>query len=171
MVQTKRELSQATGDLRREIIIGQSKCILELKDDIRNLTNSEVDVLILGENGTGKELVSKSLFHQESNPTRPYITLNGSVMPKELMESVLFGHEKGSFTGDIFLDEIFELQEKLLRVLQEREIEPLGLGDSKKLYFRVIAATNENLVQMVKNKTFRKDLYFRLKKLFLKFLP
>jgi transcriptional regulator with PAS, ATPase and Fis domain len=90
-------------------------------------------------------------------------------MPKELMESVLFGHEKGSFTGDIFLDEIFELQEKLLRVLQERE--PLGLGDSKKLYFRVIAATNENLVQMVKNKTFRKDLYFRLKKIVLEVPP
>ena len=146
--------------------------------------------MILGESGTGKELVAKTLHNQEGKKTRPYVTLNCSVIPRELMESVLFGHEKGSFTGavkkqlgkfelanygDIFLDEIstlsFDLQAKLLRVLQEREIEPVGLGQSKKLEFRVIAATNEELTQLVKENGFRMDLYYRLNKIILRIPP
>jgi len=183
-------LPKVLGDYQTEMIVGKSGSIIELKENINNLVGTEVDVLILGENGTGKELVAKSLFSQENNKKRPYITLNCSVIPKELIESVLFGHEKGSFTGaikkqigkfelanggDIFLDEIgtlsFDLQAKLLRVLQEREIEPIGLGQSKKLDFRVISATNENLIELVNEKQFRKDLYYRLKKIILKVPP
>tara|TARA_B100000029_G_scaffold500564_1_gene572498 strand:- start:739 stop:2112 length:1374 start_codon:yes stop_codon:yes gene_type:complete len=187
---TEKALPKIMGEFQKEMIVGNSKGIIGLKDDIKNLIGTEIDVLILGENGTGKELVAKTLFSQENQKKRPYITLNCSVIPKELIESVLFGHEKGSFTGainkqigkfelanggDIFLDEIgtlsFDLQAKLLRVLQEREIEPIGLGQSKKLDFRVISATNEDLVTLVKEKIFRKDLYYRLKKIVLEVPP
>jgi DNA-binding NtrC family response regulator len=175
----------------QSIIMGEHASMLKLKAEIAQLKNSELDTLIIAESGCGKELVAKELNRQESNNgQRPYITLNCSAIPHNLMESVLFGHEKGSFTGavqkqigkfelanggDIFLDEIgtlpLELQAKLLRTLQEREIEPIGLGTTKKLNFRVIAATNENLVEMVKSGKFRKDLYFRLNKVILNIPP
>jgi DNA-binding NtrC family response regulator len=172
------------SEVVEDIIIGKSRAILSLKSSIKDLKGSEIDTLIIADSGCGKELVAKSLHAQESgSTTRPFITLNCSAIPKELMESVLFGHEKGSFTGaiskqlgkfelanggDIFLDEIatlpLDLQAKLLRTLQEREIEPIGLGYSKKIQFRVIAATNEDLREKVKKGEFRKDLYFRLNK-------
>jgi DNA-binding NtrC family response regulator len=175
----------------QSIIVGEHASMQKLKAEIAQLKNSELDTLIIAESGCGKELVAKELNRQEnSNGNRPYITLNCSAIPHNLMESVLFGHEKGSFTGavqkqigkfelanggDIFLDEIgtlpLELQAKLLRTLQEREIEPIGLGTTKKLNFRVIAATNENLVEMVKAGKFRKDLYFRLNKVILSIPP
>lgn len=183
-------LSDKVKDLSNELIIGNSEKVKLLKEDIQRLKGSDIDVLVIAESGCGKELVAKSLTMQESETNRPYVTLNCSAIPKELMESILFGHEKGSFTGadkkqigkfelanngDIFLDEIgtlsLDLQSKLLRVLQEREIEPVGAGLTKKLQFRVIAATNEDLVQMVKNGQFRKDLYFRLNKLMLRIPP
>lgn len=183
-------LSDKVRDLSNELIIGNSQKVRELKEDIQRLKGSDIDVLVIAESGCGKELVAKSLSQQEADANRPYVTLNCSAIPKELMESILFGHEKGSFTGadrkqigkfelanngDIFLDEIgtlsLDLQSKLLRVLQEREIEPVGAGLTKKLQFRVIAATNEDLVQMVKNGQFRKDLYFRLNKLMLRIPP
>lgn len=182
-VKSNRVFLEQAGHLDDTLIIGNSTAIGGLKQQISQLTGSNIDVLITGESGTGKELVAKTLHAQEGNKTRPFVTLNCSAIPRELMESVLFGHEKGSFTGavkkqigkfelanggDIFLDEIgtlpLELQAKLLRVLQEREIEPVGLGHSKKLQFRVIAATNENLVEQVKTNQFRKDLYYRLNK-------
>lgn len=183
-------LSEKVKEFSNELIIGRSEKIQLLKEDIQRLKGSDIDVLIVAESGCGKELVAKSLTRQESETNRPYVTLNCSAIPKELMESILFGHEKGSFTGadkkqigkfelanngDIFLDEIgtlsLDLQSKLLRVLQEREIEPVGAGITKKLQFRVIAATNEDLVSMVKNGQFRKDLYFRLNKLMLRIPP
>lgn len=176
--------------LSDQLIIGNSDSIRELREEIQRLKGSELDTLIIAESGCGKELVAKSLNRQETDEARPYITLNCSAIPKELMESILFGHEKGSFTGadkkqigkfelahngDIFLDEIGtlsqDLQAKLLRVLQEREIEPVGAGITKKLNFRVIAATNEDLNQLVKNGTFRKDLYYRLNKMILRVPP
>lgn len=183
-------LTDKVRDLSNNLIIGNSSKIQELKEDIRRLKGSELDTLIIAESGCGKELVAKALNQQEGNSNRPYITLNCSAIPKELIESILFGHEKGSFTGadkkqigkfelanngDIFLDEIgtlsLDLQSKLLRVLQEREIEPVGAGITKKISFRVIAATNEDLAEMVKLGTFRKDLYFRLNKMILRVPP
>lgn len=170
-----------------QLIVGEAKIIKTLREDIAQLKGSEIDTLILAESGCGKELVARSLHQQERDSSRPYITLNCSAIPKELMESILFGHEKGSFTGadkkqigkfelahngDIFLDEVgtlsLDLQAKLLRVLQEREIEPIGSGVTKKLNFRVIAATNEDLAGLVRAGTFRKDLYYRLNKVTLK---
>lgn len=183
-------LADKVTALSDQLIIGDSEKVRELREEILRLKGSELDTLIIAESGCGKELVAKSLNRQENDEARPYITLNCSAIPRELMESILFGHEKGSFTGadrkqigkfelahngDIFLDEIGtlsqDLQAKLLRVLQEREIEPVGAGITKKLNFRVIAATNEDLVQLVKNGTFRKDLYFRLNKIILRVPP
>ena len=177
-------------ELSNQLIMGNNEKVKELKEDILRLKGSEMDTLIIAESGCGKELVAKSLNQQEGDSNRPYVTLNCSAIPKDLMESILFGHVKGAFTGadknqtgkfelanngDIFLDEIgtlpLDLQAKLLRVLQEREIEPVGAGLTKKIQFRVIAATNEDMVQMVKNGTFRKDLYFRLNKIILKIPP
>jgi DNA-binding NtrC family response regulator len=188
-------LSDKTREISNSIIIGDHFKTRQLKEEIAQLKNFELDTLITGESGCGKELVARELHFQNSsnnnnNKDRPYITLNCSAIPSNLMESILFGHEKGSFTGavqkqigkfelahggDIFLDEIgtlpLELQAKLLRTLQEREIEPIGLGTTKKLNFRVIAATNENLIEMVKGNQFRKDLYFRLNKVILHIPP
>ena len=191
MVRTVQNVTSVNaGKFETDLIVGNAQGVLELKEQIKQLAGSTIDTLVLGESGTGKELVAKSLWLQEGHKKRPYVTLNCSAIPKELMESVLFGHEKGSFTGavkkqlgkfelanggDIFLDEIgtlpMDLQAKLLRVLQEREIEPVGLGLTKKLDFRVIAATNEDLVEMVKEKEFRKDLYYRLNKVILRIPP
>ncbi len=184
MMQDHLESSQST------LLVGSSQPMTELVEQIQQLRNSPIDVLILGESGTGKELVAKMLNQQEGDKNRPYITLNCSAIPKELIESTLFGHEKGSFTGaiakklgkfelanggDIFLDEIgtlpLDLQAKLLRVLQEREIEPVGLGYTKKLHFRVIAATNEPLSELVNEGRFRMDLFYRLNKAVLQIPP
>lgn len=183
-------LTERVKELSSNLIIGNSHKITELKEDIKRLRGSELDTLIIADSGCGKELVAKALNQQEGDASRPYVTLNCSAIPKELMESILFGHEKGSFTGadkkqigkfelanngDIFLDEIgtlsLDLQAKLLRVLQEREIEPVGAGITKKLQFRVIAATNEDLTEMVRQGTFRKDLYYRLNKMILRVPP
>lgn len=190
LVNSHQILTDKVKELSTNIIVGNSAKVLELKKDIKRLKGSELDTLIVAESGCGKELVARELNKQENDTNRPYITLNCSAIPKELMESILFGHEKGSFTGadkkqigkfelanngDIFLDEIgtlsLDLQAKLLRVLQEREIEPVGAGLTKKIEFRVLAATNEDLSQMVKNGTFRKDLYFRLNKMIVRIPP
>jgi DNA-binding NtrC family response regulator len=190
LVNSHQILTDKVKDLSNNLIIGDSQKVADLKEDIKRLKGSDLDTLIVAESGCGKELVAKALNLQEGDSNRPYITLNCSAIPKELMESILFGHEKGAFTGadkkqigkfelanngDIFLDEIgtlsLDLQSKLLRVLQEREIEPVGAGLTKKIEFRVLAATNEDLAQMVKNGTFRKDLYFRLNKMILRVPP
>lgn len=190
LVATHAVMKDKVKELSNQLIMGNNEKVKELKEDIFRLKGSEMDTLIIAESGCGKELVAKSLNQQEGDTNRPYVTLNCSAIPKDLMESILFGHVKGAFTGadknqtgkfelanngDIFLDEIgtlpLDLQAKLLRVLQEREIEPVGAGLTKKIQFRVIAATNEDMVQMVKNGTFRKDLYFRLNKIILKIPP
>ena len=136
--------------------------------------------MILGESGTGKELLAR-LLHRESNPEAPFIAVNVAAIPRELVESTLFGHEKGSFTGalqqrigkfelanggTLFLDEIgdlkSDLQAKLLRVLQEREFERVGESLPTRIDVRVIAATNSDLAKMVREGTFREDLFYRV---------
>lgn len=164
-----------------EQIIGQSPVILDLLDLIKKISCSNSTVLISGESGTGKELIAKAIHFNSSKKSQPFVPVHCGAIPKELLESELFGHIKGSFTGAIknrigrfqqaqggtlFLDEIGTMepatQVKLLRVLQEKSFQPVG-GDHT-LYFqgRIVAATNENLIEAVKKGTFREDLYYRL---------
>ncbi len=162
-------------------IIGRTPSILSAKEMVEKSSRINSPVLITGESGTGKELFAHAIHHMSQRKDFPFVRVNCSSIPKELMESELFGYEPGAFTGanpkgqkgkfskadkgSIFLDEIgdlpMELQPKLLRAIQEKEIERLG-GRPEKLDFRVIAATNRNLENMVLEKTFRLDLYYRL---------
>lgn len=171
------------------IIIGNSPAINEIFKTIGKIADSDVTVLIQGERGTGKELVAKAIHHSGKRSTEPFISVNCAAIPKELLESELFGYEKGAFTGaverkvgkfelanngTIFLDEIgdmsIDLQAKILRVIEEKEIVPVGGNKSIKVDVRIVAATNQDLLEMIKNKTFRADLYDRLNQVPL-FLP
>lgn len=162
-------------------IIGQSTGIKRVFRLIEKAIQSNITVMITGETGTGKEVVAKSIHYNGKQKTKPFIPVNMSAIPKDLVESELFGHEKGSFTGatgkhigkfeqaqggTLFLDEIGEmdisLQAKLLRALQEREITRVGGSSPIKVDCRVIVATHRNLQQEVKNGNFREDLYYRL---------
>lgn len=162
-------------------IIGQSKGIREVLRLIDQVAMSNITVLIYGETGTGKELVAKSIHENSARTGGPLVTVNCAAIPDSLLESELFGHEKGAFTGafsrrkgkfeeanggTIFLDEVGELplaaQAKLLRVLQEREFEPLGSSRTVKVDVRIIAATNRDLQRDVAEGKFRADLYYRL---------
>jgi two-component system, NtrC family, response regulator HydG len=161
-------------------IVGESQGIKEVLNNVRVVAPSELSVLILGENGTGKELVAEAIHRLSGRRDKPLVTVNCAVLPAELIESELFGHEKGAFTGahekrigkfeqaeggSMFLDEIGELppnlQAKFLRVLQSGEIEPVG-GKGRKVNVRIIAATNRNLEDEVATGRFRIDLYYRL---------
>jgi len=162
-------------------IIGKSKEMLKIFDIISRIAPTPANVLIYGESGTGKELVAKAIHENSKVDRRSFIPINCSAIPEELMESELFGHIKGSFTGAIndkqglfmeasngtaFLDEIGELtpiiQTKLLRVLQEREIKPVGSTQIKPINVRIIAATNRILEEEIKAGRFREDLFYRL---------
>lgn len=163
-------------------IIGQSKSMLKVYSKIEKACKSDAIVLITGENGTGKELVARAIhYHHKARSVYPFIPINCPGIPATLFESELFGHVKGAFTGAVqhrkgffqaaekgclFLDEIselpFELQAKLLRVLQEKEVARVGETQLKKIDVRVIAATNKNLEDLVKKGLFRQDLFFRL---------
>ena len=162
-------------------IIGKSRPMQEIYEIIKKVAPSNASVLIEGESGTGKELVAKSLHYNSPRKNRPLIAVNCSAFAETLLESELFGHEKGAFTGasalkkgrfeisdqgTLFLDEIGELpislQTKLLRVLQEKTIERVGGTLPIPVDFRLIAATNKNLEDEVKNGNFREDLYYRL---------
>lgn len=170
-----------SGSYKPKQIIGRSKQTLEVIKAIAQVASTPVSVLIEGETGTGKELVARTIHH-ESAPEEPFIGINCAAIVENLLESELFGHEKGAFTGatqrkvgkleyagkgTVFLDEIgefpLELQAKLLRVLQEREFHRVGGFKSIPLHARIIAATNRDLEAMVRENTFREDLYFRLK--------
>ena len=161
-------------------LVGKSPRFIEALERAKMVAPSETSVLILGESGTGKELIAHSIHKISSRRYKPFIIVNCGTLPANLIESELFGHEKGSFTGainkrqgkfeladegTIFLDEIgelpLELQVKFLRVLQEREIEPIG-GKPKKINVRVLAATNKDLEEEVAAGRFRIDLYYRL---------
>jgi sigma-54 specific flagellar transcriptional regulator A len=162
-------------------IIGVSPEIRALRELIKTLGPSDSTVLILGESGTGKELVAKALHECSSRAKGPFIPVNCGAIPRDLLESELFGHKRGSFTGAIsdrkgrfqladkgtlFLDEIgdmsLDLQVKLLRVLQERKVDPVGSLGAIPIDVRVIAATHQNIESLIDEGRFRKDLYYRL---------
>jgi two-component system response regulator HydG len=161
-------------------IIGSSKGLAKVLEQAKIVAPSDTSVLILGESGTGKELIAQCIHQLSGRSTKPLVVVNCATLPENLIESELFGHEKGSCTGasdkrigkfelanggTVFLDEIGELplslQVKFLRVLQEREIEPIG-GKSRPINVRIIAATNRNLEQEIEHGHFRLDLYYRL---------
>jgi formate hydrogenlyase transcriptional activator len=174
-----RELSH--GNPVFEGIVGQSASLQKVLRLVETVAPNDPTVLVLGETGTGKELIARAIHKLSSRCGHPFVKLNCAAIPFDLLESELFGHEKGAFTGaiaqkigrfeladkgTIFLDEIGDiplgLQAKLLRVLQEQEFERLGSGRTHKVDFRLVAATNRNLADMVKRNQFRSDLYYRL---------
>ncbi|MBL9203899.1 MAG: sigma-54-dependent Fis family transcriptional regulator, partial [Opitutaceae bacterium] len=165
----------------KEGIVGSSPVMQDVFKVIGQVTASDVTVMITGESGTGKELVARSIWKHSHRASKPFIAVNCAAIPDNLIESELFGHEKGSFTGatgqrlgkfelcdggTIFLDEIGDMalatQTKILRVLQQGEIQRVGGTDTIRVDVRILAATNKDLEAMVKAKTFREDLYYRL---------
>jgi formate hydrogenlyase transcriptional activator len=166
---------------RFEQIIGNSPALESVLEQVEQVAPTDSTVLIQGETGTGKELIARAIHNLSARCGRPFIKLNCAAIPFDLLESELFGHEKGAFTGAIaqkigrfeladkgtlFLDEVGDippgLQPKLLRVLQEQEFERLGSTRTHQVDVRLVAATNRNLVEMVKRNEFRSDLYYRL---------
>jgi DNA-binding NtrC family response regulator len=162
-------------------IVGNSRALKQVLELVRTVAPSDSTVLLLGETGTGKELIARAIHNYSPRKKRPFVKLNCAAIPTGLLESELFGHERGAFTGaltqkigrlelanqgSLFLDEIgdipLDLQPKLLRVLQEREFERLGSTQTKKVDVRIVAATHCALEEMVVHKQFRLDLYYRL---------
>ena len=182
----KREISSLRKEVQkkysfRETILGESPAIKTVYDLIDKALSTNITVIISGETGTGKELVAKAIHYNSRRKDKSFVTVNVAAIPSELIESELFGHEKGSFTGaayrrigrfeeadggTLFLDEIGEmelnLQAKLLRVLQEKEIVRIGSNKPIKTDCRIVVATNKNLKDEVKKGNFREDLYYRL---------
>lgn len=170
------------GQPGEDEIIGQSPEIVEIAKLIGQVAKTDASVLILGESGTGKELVARAIFRNSRRADKSFLSVNCAALPETLLESELFGHEKGAFTGaygrklgkfeqchtgTIFLDEIADMslitQSKVLRVLQEQEFERVGGNQTIKVDVRVIAATNKSLVELIKDNKFRVDLFYRLK--------
>src|SRR5262245_44730287 len=162
-------------------IIGTSPGLQRVRDAIRFVAKTDAAVLIEGETGTGKELVARALHQQSLRKNGPFLTINCAAIPSGLLESELFGHERGAFTGafnrtkgrfqladqgTLFLDEIgdlpLDMQPKLLRVLEEQVFERLGSSSPIRVDVRIIAATNQGLSQMVRDRLFRADLFYRL---------
>lgn len=173
---------KSKGEVLPDRIIGKSPAINEVYKMIGKVAASDAGVLITGESGTGKEMIAKAIHLHSNRADKPFLAINCAAIPDTLLESELFGFEKGAFTdavkkksgkfeavdaGTIFLDEIGDmslpLQAKLLRVVQEGTFERLGSNKTQKVDVRIIAATNKNLEQGIQNKTFREDLYYRLK--------
>mgnify|MGYP001026932082 CR=1 FL=1 len=175
--------------LRREIerhydlshIIGESPEIKKIINEVKKIASAKSNVLLLGETGTGKELIARAIHFGSPRAERPFIPINCSAIPENLLESELFGHVRGAFTGavtskkglfeeanggTVFLDEIGDLspslQAKLLRVLEEQEIRPIGSNQTTKVDIRFISATNKDLAMLVKEGRFREDLYYRI---------
>jgi DNA-binding NtrC family response regulator len=186
---SKQKLYKELDFLRREVeesrgfdqIVSQDKAMQEIFQLIKKVALTSTNILITGESGTGKQLIARSIHRQGNRRNGPFVAINCAAIPSELMESEMFGHEKGAFTGahtrtigkfehanggTLFLDEVSvlrsDLQAKLLRVLQEREIERIGSNKPIKIDIRVISATNSNLEDAVAQGKFRQDLYFRL---------
>jgi two-component system C4-dicarboxylate transport response regulator DctD len=181
LIMENRELKAAIAAQDNAAIIGQSSAISALKQKISRLAQADVNTLICGETGTGKELAAKQLHEQSSRRQGPFVAINCAALPESMMEAELFGHEAGAFTdakkarigkfeyahqGTIFLDEVesipLSLAVKILRVLQERKVERLGSNLPIDIDIRVIAATKADLKTMVAQGTFREDLYYRL---------
>lgn len=174
-------VDQDRNPRRFERIIGNSPALESVLGEVERVAPTDSTVLIQGETGTGKELIARAIHNLSARCGRPFIKLNCAAIPFDLLESELFGHEKGAFTGAIaqkigrfeladkgtlFLDEVGDiplaLQPKLLRVLQEQEFERLGSGLTHQVDVRLVAATHRDLVEMVKRTEFRSDLYYRL---------
>jgi two-component system, NtrC family, response regulator HydG len=164
-----------------EGVVGNSPAMHKVIEQLKNLAPTETTVLILGESGTGKELVARALHQNSPRKTKPFVPLNISALPESILESELFGHEAGAFTGaatrrigkfeyanggTLFLDEVGEMpmqtQIKLLRVLEDRKITRLGTNEEKSVNVRLVAATNANLKDAMEKGTFRRDLYYRI---------
>lgn len=173
--------SSLIGVSNNQLIIGRSSVMQDLYKSVARLSQNDLTVMIYGESGTGKELVAKALHEYSSRSNYPFIALNMAAIPKELIESELFGHEKGAFTGayqksegkfkhaekgTLFLDEIGDMpidaQTRLLRVLQEGEFSSVGGNEKIKTDTRIIAATNKDLNRLINQGSFREDLYYRL---------
>jgi len=173
--------SEVSGKYRFENIIGKSPQMRKVFEIVDSVADSRSSILITGESGTGKELVAKAIHYNSPRKNQPFVAVNCAALPENLMESELFGHEKGAFTGAIkqtrgrfelahegtlLLDEISEiplsLQAKLLRVLQEREFHRVGSGDTILVDVRIISTSNQNLPELIQKGKFREDLYFRL---------
>ena len=170
------------GEVALDSIIGESEAMKNIKDKILKIANSTSSVLITGESGTGKEVIARAIHSQSNRKNRPFIAINCAAIPEPLLESELFGYSKGAFSGAsnsgrvgkfelanggiIFLDEIGDmplaLQVKLLRVLQERKFSKIGSNKMINLDIRVISATNKNIREMIKEKNFREDLFYRI---------
>jgi DNA-binding NtrC family response regulator len=179
------ETSRSAGECRSDIgvsqVVGHSEAMRRVLKAVDTVAPTDSTVLIGGETGTGKELIARAIHNRSRRRSRPFVTVNCAAIPSTLLESELFGHEKGAFTGalvrrigrfeladggTLFLDEIgdipLELQPKLLRVLQEQEFERLGSTQTLRVGVRLVAATNVDLATMVAGKRFRSDLYYRL---------
>lgn len=170
------------GEVALDSIIGESEVMKNIKEKILKIANSTSSVLITGESGTGKEVIARAIHSQSNRRNRPFIAINCAAIPEPLLESELFGYSKGAFSGAsnsgrvgkfelanggiIFLDEIGDmplaLQVKLLRVLQERKFSKIGSNKMINLDIRVISATNKNIREMIKEKNFREDLFYRI---------
>ncbi|MCA9517654.1 MAG: sigma-54-dependent Fis family transcriptional regulator, partial [Myxococcales bacterium] len=183
-----REMTSRVSSLEEEVsekyhfgnIVARSPEMRKLFETLRHVIDSKVTVLLQGESGTGKELVARAIHYEGPRKRGPFVAVNCAGIPETLLESELFGHERGAFTGAIaakkgrfeladggtlFLDEIGEmpvhLQAKLLRVLQERKVERIGSAQLRPVDVRIISATHRNLMDMVKDGRFREDLYYR----------
>ena len=181
----KVHLVKETKSLKKKVygqeMVGESPAIKEIKEMIEKVAPTDARVLVMGANGTGKELVARNLHQKSNRSAMPYVEVNCAAIPSELIESELFGHEKGSFTsaikqhkgkfeqadgGTLFLDEIGDMslaaQAKVLRVLQEKKLSRVGSDKDIIVDVRVVAATNKNLIEEIAKGTFREDLYHRL---------
>ena len=173
--------NQVSHERAFEQVVGDSAAVASVLEKIKRVAPTDANVLIEGETGTGKELIARAVHNLSSRRGQSFVRLNCAAIPQDLLESELFGHEKGAFTGAIsqrigrfeladkgtlFLDEVGDmppaLQPKLLRVLQEQEFERLGSTFTRKTNVRLVAATNRNLSEMVRQGEFRMDLYYRL---------
>jgi len=181
LAENRRLRRQVNEEFRIENVIGTSEKMRAVFDLVERVSKTNVTVLIEGESGTGKELIAKGIHFTGTRKDRPFIAINCAAIPETLIEAELFGHKKGAFTGAVgeskgkfeeadggtlFLDEIstmpLQSQTRLLRVLQEQEVTRLGENTPRKVDVRIIAATNENLPDLIKENSFREDLYYRL---------
>jgi two-component system response regulator PilR (NtrC family) len=181
VLQNRALRAQVARNFRVGDLIGKSPRMLQVMELVRRVASGRSSVLITGESGTGKEVVARALHEAGERASQPFVTVNCGALPEALMESELFGHEKGAFTGantrkdglfraaqggTLFLDEVGELapplQVKLLRVLQERKVRPVGGTQEVDVDVRVVAATNRDVEQSVRDATFRQDLFYRL---------
>jgi two-component system NtrC family response regulator len=181
LAENRRLRRQIHEEFRIENVVGTSEKMLQVFDLVERVSKTNVTVLIEGETGTGKELIAKGIHFSGTRNNYPFVAINCAALPETLIEAELFGYKKGAFTGAVgesrgkfeeanggtlFLDEIstmpLQSQTRLLRVLQEQEVTRLGENNPRKIDVRIIAATNENLPELIKENAFREDLYYRL---------